>query len=37
MAADPSLAAVMSLELGAGVWRDGGSDWRPWRKKQSDV
>jgi hypothetical protein len=37
VAADPSLAAVMKLEVGAALWRDGHSEWLPWGKKQSDV
>jgi len=37
VAADPSLAPVMNLEVGAALWRDGHSEWHPWGKKQSDV
>ena len=37
VAADPSLAAVMNLEVGAALWRDGHSEWHPWGKKQGDV
>ena len=37
VAADPSLAEVMNLELGAGLWRDADSEWHPWGKKQSEV
>ena len=37
LAADPSLAAVLSLQLGEGLWRDGHSEWHPWGKKPSNV
>lgn len=37
VAADPSLAAVMNLEVGAALWRDGHSEWYPWANKQSNV
>lgn len=36
VAADPSLAAVMNLKLGTGLWRDGHSEWHPRGKQQSN-
>jgi Domain of unknown function (DUF4262) len=35
LARDGSLARLLNLEVGAGVWRDADSDWHPWRKKQT--
>ena len=35
VASDPSLEAVMNLELGAGLWRDEDSKWHPWGKKRN--
>ena len=35
MATDASLARVMSLEIGAGVWRDADSDWHSWVRRDS--
>ena len=37
VAADPSLEAVMKLEVGAALWREGNSEWHPWaRNKKAD-
>jgi hypothetical protein len=35
VAADPSLMAVINLEVGAGLWRDDISEWHPWAKTRS--
>jgi hypothetical protein len=35
IATDASLARVLSLNIGAGVWRDADSDWHPWIRKGS--
>jgi hypothetical protein len=39
VAADPSLVAVVNLDVGAGLWRDEVSEWHPWGKnsKKSDA
>jgi hypothetical protein len=37
VAADPSLEAVINLQLGAGLWREEHSEWHPWGNKQRNV
>jgi hypothetical protein len=32
---DGSLARVLNLEVGTGVWRNADSDWHPWRKRET--
>jgi hypothetical protein len=36
VAADPSLVAVINLEVGAGLWRDDISGWHPWAKTRTN-
>jgi hypothetical protein len=35
LAADPSLVAVINLEVGAGLWRDDISEWHPWARNRA--
>jgi len=37
LATDGSLAQVLNLEVGTGVWRDADSDWYPWRKNETST
>jgi hypothetical protein len=36
VAADPSLVAVVNLDVGAGLWRDEVSEWHPWGKTRTN-
>lgn len=38
LASDPTLARVVELAIGTGVWRDGkGGDWNAWKRSESDA
>jgi Domain of unknown function (DUF4262) len=36
LAADPSLVAVVNLDMGAGLWRDDVSEWHPWTRTRTN-
>jgi hypothetical protein len=37
LAADPSLAPVLGLKIGDGIWREGDLEWHPWETPEAKV
>jgi hypothetical protein len=35
LAADPSLAPILNLKIGDGIWREGDSEWHVWETPEA--